>query len=139
MQKVKELMSHDVEVTSPDKTIEEAAQQMQEGKFGMLPVEANGRMIGAISDRDITVRGVAEGREPSTEVREIMTKGIVTTFENDTVEDAAKLMSDKQIRRLPVLNENKQLVGILSLGDLAIEDTDPKAAGEVLAKVSAPT
>ena len=60
-------------------------------------------------------------------------------FENDTVEDAAKLMSDKQIRRLPVLNENKQLVGILSLGDLAIEDLDPKAAGAVLAKVSAPT
>lgn len=138
MQKIKELMSPDVQVTSPDKTIEEAAQQMQEGNFGMLPVEANGRMVGTISDRDIAVRAVAEGHDPSTEVRKIMTKGVVTAFENDTVADAAKLMSEKQIRRLPILNANKQLVGIVSLGDLAIEDVDTAAAGVALSKISKP-
>ncbi len=136
MQKVKDLMSRNVKVTSPDKTIEEAAKQMEKGNFGMLPVESHGRMIGAISDRDIAIRAVAKGRDSDTEVSEIMTKGIVTAFEDDTVADAAKLMSDKKIRRLPVLNANKHLVGIVALGDLAAETPDVAVAGSVLSKIS---
>jgi CBS domain-containing protein len=139
MQKVKELMSRDVKVTSPDKTIEEAAQQMEAGNFGMLPVEAHGRMIGAISDRDIAIRAVAKGRAPATEVREIMTKGVVTAFEDDSVAQTAKLMSDKKIRRVPILNANKHLVGIVALGDLAVGDADTAVAGTALSKISKPT
>ena len=136
MQKVKDLMSSDVKVTSPDNTIEEAAQQMEEGNFGMLPVAAHGRMIGAISDRDIATRTVAKGLDPSTEVSEIMTKGIVTAFEDDSVAHAAKLMGDNKIRRLPILNANKHLVGIVALGDLAIENSDVAVAGGALSEIS---
>ena len=136
MKKVKDLMSRNVKVTSPGKTIEEAARQMEKGNFGMLPVESNGRMIGAISDRDIAIRAVANGREPFTEVSEIMTKGIVTAFEDDSVADAAKLMSDRQVRRLPVLNANKQLVGIVALADLAADNAEVSVAGSVLSKIS---
>jgi CBS domain-containing protein len=138
IQKVKEIMSRDVQVTSPDKTIEEAAQQMEQGNFGMLPVESQGRMIGAISDRDIAVRAVAKGREPDTEVSEIMSKGIVTAFEDTSVADAAKLMSDNKIRRLPILNANKHLVGIVALGDIAVEDADAVVAATALSAISKP-
>jgi CBS domain-containing protein len=136
MQKVKDLMSRDVKVTSPDKTIEEAAQQMEEGNFGMLPVEAHGRVVGAISDRDITTRAVAKGRDPGTAVSEIMTKGIVTAFEDDSVAHAAKLMGDNKIRRLPILDANNHLVGIVALGDLATEKADVAAAGDALSDIS---
>jgi CBS domain-containing protein len=136
MQKVKDLMSRDVKVTSTDKTIEEAAQQMEEGNFGMLPVEVHGRMVGSISDRDIVTRAVAKGLDPDTEVSEIMTKGIVTAFEDDSVAQAAKLMGDNKIRRLPILNANKHLVGIVSLGDLAIENSDVAVAGGALSEIS---
>ncbi len=139
MQKVKELMNCDVQVTSPDKTIQEAAQQMQEGNFGMLPVEAHGQLIGAISDRDIVVRAVAEGREPDTEVGEIMSKGIVSAFEDDSVAKVAKIMSDNQIRRLPILNANKHLVGIVALGDLAIATSEISVASSALSEISKPT
>jgi CBS domain-containing protein len=136
MQKVKDLMSRDVQVTRSDKTIEEAAQQMEEGNFGMLPVEVHGRMIGAISDRDIATRAVAKGLDPDTAVSEIMTKGIVTAFEDDSVAQAAKLMGDNKIRRLPILNANKHLVGIVSLGDLAIENSVVAVAGGALSEIS---
>ena len=138
MQKVKKLMSCDVQVTSPDKTIQEAAQQMQKGDFGMLPVEAHGRLVGAISDRDIVVRAVAEGREPDTEVREIMSKGVVSAFEDDSVVKVAKIMSDNQIRRLPILNANKHLVGIVPLGDLAIANGEISVASSALSEISKP-
>jgi CBS domain-containing protein len=109
---------------------------MEEGNFGMLPVEVHGRMIGAISDRDIATRAVAKGLDPDTAVSEIMTKGIVTAFEDDSVAQAAKLMGDNKIRRLPILNANKHLVGIVSLGDLAIENSDVAVAGGALSEIS---
>jgi len=138
VQKVSEIMSRDVHVTNPDKTIEEAARQMVEGNFGMLPVESQGRLIGTISDRDIAIRAVAEGRDPDTEVGEIMSKGIVTAMEDDSVTDAAKLMSDKKIRRLPILNANKHLVGIVALGDIAVVNADVAAAAAALSGISKP-
>jgi len=138
MQKLKELMSTDVQVIGPDDTIEEAAQKMQSGDFGMLPVEENDRMIGSISDRDITIRGVAAGKASSTKVREVMSEGIIWAFEDDSVADAAKLMSEHQIRRLPVVNSAKRLVGIVALGDFAVENADMKVAGEALSEISQP-
>ncbi len=140
MHTLKEVMSRDVQVSSPDDTIMEVAQQMREGNFGMMPVGENDRMIGAISDRDIAIRVVADGKDPrTTKVREVMSDGIVWAYEDDSVDDAAKLMSEHQIRRLPILNADKRLVGIVALGDFAVESADIEAAGEALSEISKPS
>ena len=139
MQRIKDVMSHDVKMVTPDTTIREAAQQMRDGDFGMLPVAENDRMIGSISDRDIAIRAVAEGKGPTTKVREIMSTGVCWAYEDDTVEDAAKLMSEHQIRRLPVVDRNKRLVGIVALGDFAVDHSEIKPAAEALAGISEPS
>ena len=96
---LKDVMSRDVKVISPEMTIREAAQTMCDGDFGMMPVGENDRMIGALSDRDIAIRAVAEGKGPTTKVREIMSTGVCWAYEDDTVEEAARLMSERQVRR----------------------------------------
>ena len=136
---LKDVMSRDVMVISPDMTIGEAARKMCDGDFGMIPVGENDRMVGAISDRDIVVRAVAEGKGPETKVREIMSEGICWAFDDDTVEHAAKLMSERQVRRLPVVNRDKRLVGIVALGDFAVHSAELKPAAEALAKISEPS
>ena len=136
MQKLKDLMSRDVQVISPDGTIKDAAQQMRKGNFGMMPVGENDRMIGAISDRDIAIRAVADGKGPTTKVRDVMTERIVWAYEDDSVDVAVKLMSEHQIRRLPIVNAAKRLVGIVALGDLAVVKSDVEAAGEALSEIS---
>jgi CBS domain-containing protein len=138
MQKLKDVMSRDVQVVHADATIQEAAQQMRDGDFGMMPVAENDRMIGAISDRDIAIRGVAEGNGPDTKVREVMSEGIVWAFEDDSVDDAADLMSEHQIRRLPIVNAEKRLVGIVALGDFAVESSEIENAAEALSEISQP-
>ena len=136
MQTLKELMSRDVHVISPDETIRAAALHMLNGNFGMLPVGENDRMIGAISDRDIAIRAVADGKDGTTKVRDVMSEGIVWAYEDDSVDDAAKLMSEHQIRRLPIVNAEKRLVGIVALGDFAVVSADIEVAGETLSKIS---
>lgn len=135
MTQLKELMTRDVKVITPDKSIQEAAKMMRDGNFGMLPVEENDRMIGAISDRDIAMRAVAEGRDFSTEVRDVMSTGIAWAYEDETVEEAVAIMSERQVRRLPVVNRAKRLVGIVALGDLASE---MKPAAQALSEISRP-
>lgn len=139
MQKIKELMSRDVKVISPDATIQEAAQQMRKGNFGMMPVGENDKMIGTISDRDITIRAVADGKDAGTKVREVMSDGIYWAFEDETVAEAAKIMSEHQIRRLPIVNAEKRLVGIVALGDFAVDKADIAVAGAALSEISQPT
>ena len=139
MHELKDLMSRDVKVISPEMTIGDAARMMRDGDFGMLPVGEDDRMIGAISDRDIAIRAVAEGRDPGTKVREIMSEGICWAYDDDTVDHAAKLMSEKQVRRLPVVNHDKRLVGIVALGDFAVDHSEFKPAAEALAKISEPS
>ena len=139
MHQIKEIMSRDVQVISPDATIAEAAKCMRDGDFGMMPVGENDRMIGAISDRDIAVRGLAEGRDASAKVRDVMSEGIHWAFEDDPVERAAQIMSEHQIRRLPIVNRDKRLVGIVALGDLAVQESKADAAGEALSEISEPT
>ena len=138
MQKIKDVMSRDVQVTSPEASIKDAARQMLKGNFGMMPVEENDRMIGAISDRDIAIRAVAEGRDTSAKVREVMSESIVWVYEDDSVADAANLMSNHQIRRLAVVNADKRLVGIVALGDFAVDSADLKVAGQALSEISKP-
>lgn len=136
-QQVKDVMTRDVEVLSPDMTIKQAARSMRDGDFGMMPVGENDRMIGALSDRDITIRAIAEGKGPDTKVRDVMSPGIYWAYQDDSIEDAAKRMSEHQVRRLPVVDRDKRLVGIVALGDFAVEKSDLKPAAEALAKISA--
>ncbi len=139
MQHLKDLMSRDVQVINPDLTIEEAARKMRDGDFGMLPVGENDRMIGTISDRDIAIRGVAEGKGSGTLVRDVMSEGVTWAYEDNSVEEAVVLMSEHQVRRLPVLDRNKRLVGIVALGDFAVERSEIQPAAEALAEISKPS
>jgi len=141
---LKEIMTPQVEVVRPDASLQEAAEMMMKLDVGPLPVCDGQRLVGMLTDRDITVRGTAQGRDPkTTQVQEVMTPDVIYCFEDQDVEDAAKLMEEHQIRRLVILNREKKLVGIVSLGDLALEadeeDLDDAEVGEVLEQISQPT
>lgn len=113
--------------------------RMKSCDFGALPVCSNDRLIGMITDRDIAVRAVADGRDPNyTQVDGTMSEQLVYCFEDQDVSEAAKLMEENQIRRLPILDRNKRLVGIISLGDIATRVHDEQLCGEVLERVSEP-
>ena len=139
MQLVKDLMSRDVKVVGPDMTIGDAAKMMRDGDFGMMPVGEDDRMIGSISDRDIAIRAVAEGKNNTTKVRDVMSDGVAWTYEDDSVEQAAKIMSERQVRRLPVVNRDKRLVGIVALGDFAVESSEIQPAAQALSEISKPS
>jgi CBS domain-containing protein len=136
--KVKEVMTRGVEVIHPEATVKEAAEKMKKLDVGPLPVCDNDRLLGMLTDRDVTLRATAEGRDPAQlKVSDVMTPGVEYCFEDDDVREAARHMETKQIRRLPVLNRDKRLVGIVSLGDLAV-DSDEKLAGKALKGISEP-
>lgn len=139
MQQLKDLMSRDVKVVGPDVTIADAAKMMRDGDFGMLPVSENDRMIGTISDRDIAIRAVAEGKGADTKVRDVMSEGIAWAYEDDSVEKAATLMSERQVRRLPVVDRDKRLIGIVALGDFAVERSQIQPAAQALSEISKPS
>jgi CBS domain-containing protein len=136
--KVKEAMTRDVRLVRPDQTIREAAHLMAELDIGCLPVEENDRMVGMITDRDIAVRAVSEGRGPETSVREVMSRDVKYCYDDQSVEEVTSNMADIRVRRLPVVNRNKRLVGILSLGDLAVDESAQDEAGEALGGISRP-
>ena len=138
MQLLKDLMSPDVQFVSPEMTIGDAARKMRDGDFGMLPVAEDDRLIGAISDRDIAIRAVAKGLGADTKIRDVMSDGIAWTYDDDSVEQAAKIMSERQVRRLPVVNRDKRLVGIVSLGDFAVESSEIRPAAQALTEISKP-
>lgn len=134
---LKDVMTAKVQLTDPSAKLKDAAMAMRDGDFGLLPVGANDRLVGTITDRDITVRAVAEGKDPNTTtVGDVMSEGIHYCFEDQEVEEAARLMGEAQIRRLPVLNRDKRLVGIVALGDLAVGTGGRTPAGEALTGVS---
>ena len=135
--KVSEVMTSDVQTVSADQTAREAASFMLRAEAGSIPVCEGEKVIGMITDRDIAVRGVAEGRGPDTPVRELMSDGIVCAHEDDDVQEIAERMSREQVRRLPVLDADGKLCGIVSLGDLAREGIGEQAH-EALEGVSQP-
>ena len=135
--KISEVMTTDVETIGANQTAREAASFMLRADAGSIPVCDGDRVIGMITDRDIAVRGVAEGRGPDTPVSELMSDGIICAREDEDVDTVARRMSDEQIRRLPVLDADDKLCGIISLGDLARE-TRGEAAEQALEGVSAP-
>jgi CBS domain-containing protein len=133
--KIAELMTLDVEVIRPNDTLRTAAKMMADLDAGILPVGENDRLVGMITDRDITVRAVAEGRDPDkTTVRDTMTDEVRYCFADESPEEVARKMSAWQLRRLPVLSRDKRLVGIVALGDLVIGAEDP--AKEALREIS---
>ena len=136
---VSQAMTPDVVSVPPDTTLMEAARLMKGLDVGPLPVRDDGRLIGVVTDRDITVRATAEGRDPlTTEVREVMTPNVVYCRQDEDVREVAKLMQDAQLRRLLVVDGEMRLVGIVSLGDLVLHSGDDKLAGKTLGKVSEP-
>jgi CBS domain-containing protein len=136
---VKDIMSRDVRVTQPHSTLQEAAELMKVLAVGPLPVCDGDRLVGIVTDRDITVRGVAEGQDCwEGRVRDVMSTDIAYCFEDDDVAIAARTMREKQLRRLLVLSRDKQLAGIVSLADLALHSGANDLSGETLQAVSQP-
>ena len=135
--KVSEVMTRDVQLIEPTQTIRDAALLMAEMDAGIMPVREGDRLVGMITDRDIAVRAVAQGRGPDTAVREVMTDEVLYCFEDDDTAAVERNMADIQVRRLPVLTRDKRLVGIISLGDLAMSDKAAKV-GAAVAGISQP-
>ena len=135
--KVSELMTRDVATVRPDQPVQDAASFMLSADAGSIPVTEGERLIGMITDRDIAVRGIAKGYGPDTPVRELMTNDVVCVRIDDDCEEVANKMSEAQVRRLPVIDEQERLCGIVSLGDLARE-TDNDTAEQALEGVSQP-
>jgi CBS domain-containing protein len=136
--KVHEAMTPDVKIVAANQSICDAARMMAEIDAGVLPVGDGDRIVGMITDRDITVRAVARGLAPETPIRKVMSADtIMYCFDDEDIEDVARNMAEVQVRRLPVLNRSKRLVGIVSLGDIAIAD-GPSAAGDAICGISEP-
>jgi len=135
--RVSEVMTSGVRVVGPEQTISEAARLMAEIDAGALPVGEEDRLVGMITDRDIAVRAVAEQKPPTTKVREVMSQEVLYCFDDQEIDDVAQNMSDVKVRRLPVVNREKRLVGIVSIGDLAKGD-NAASTGQAVADITAP-
>lgn len=136
MRKISEVMTSDVKVVRPDDSVQSAAAVMADQEVGALPVCDGTRLQGMITDRDIAVRAVANGRGADTPVREVMTEEIISCSEDDDTQEVLRRMGDSQIRRIPVLDSNRNLIGIVALGDLALEDEEN--VDETLREISMP-
>ncbi len=136
--RVSESMTRNVEIIRPDDSIHEAAALMAELDIGSLPVAQDDRLIGMLTDRDIAIRAVARGLGPDTLVRAVMSSEVKYCFEDQSIAEVTENMANIQVRRLPVVDRDKHLVGIVSLGDLALEVGAEEEAGKALKGVSRP-
>lgn len=135
---IRDVMSHDVSVADPNDSIQHAAARMAELDVGALPVGENDKLVGMVTDRDIAVRGVARACDPKgTKVRDVMSAEVRYCFDDETVEHIATNMAEQQIRRLPVVNRDKRLVGVISLAD-AVQAHDPEAVGIAMSGIVEP-
>jgi CBS domain-containing protein len=128
-------MTRDVELVSPTQTIRDAAQMMADLDAGALPVQQDDRLVGMITDRDIAVRAVAQGKSPETPVRDVMSPEVLYCFDDREIEDVSRNMGEVKVRRLPVVNRDKRLVGIISIGDLALKE-EQTLTGSTIARIS---
>lgn len=135
MQKVKEIMSTDVQYCTPLDNVYEVAVKMRDLNVGAIPIVEEDKIIGMVTDRDIVIRGIAEKRSGSYKITNVMSDQIVQVSPDDTVKHAAQIMAKHQIRRLPV-TENGRLVGIVSLGDLSVNNQSDEMAGDALNQIS---
>jgi CBS domain-containing protein len=135
--KVSNCMTKNVKIADPNQTIRDAALAMGRLDAGVLPVGENDRLVGMITDRDIAIRGVAEGKGPDARIRDVMSTDVKYCFDDEEIDDVLHNMGELQVRRLPVLSRDKRLVGIVSLGDLAT-NAETAEAGEALGDISRP-
>jgi CBS domain-containing protein len=135
--RVSEAMTPNVQLANPNQSIIDAARMMSDADCGALPVGENDRLVGMVTDRDIVVRALAHGKTDAT-IRDVMTESIEYCFEDDDLDDVASRMGDLQVRRLPVLNSDKRLVGIVSLGDIATIGAN-QPASDALSGISEPS
>ena len=136
---IREIMTREPVVIGPDMVLKEAAERMRDLDSGVLPVGQKDRVVGMLTDRDITIRATAAGKDPNqTRVEAVMTPDVVYCYEDEDARDAARKMEEHQLRRLIVLSHDERLVGILSLGDLAVHTADDRLAGEVAEAVAEP-
>jgi CBS domain-containing protein len=126
--KIGKVMCTDVQLINPDDTLRHAAALMRQIDAGVLPVSENDKLVGMVTDRDIAIRGIAEGKGPEAKVRQVMTQEVKYCFEDEDVAHVTENMAELQLRRLPVMSRDKRLVGIVSLADLATEGSLPKSA-----------
>ncbi|TWB42772.1 CBS domain-containing protein [Rhizobium sp. ERR 922] len=134
--KVAEIMSRGVHIANPQQTIGEIARQMADEEIGFMPVGENDQLVGTITDRDMVVRGLADGLGGDAKVREVMNRDVKYCFEDEDVDDVTRNMGQVQVRRLPVVNREKRLTGVISLADAAL--VQKEAAGAGLKKVARP-
>ncbi len=137
MNLVRYIMATDVETATPEATVDDLARMMEKADVGSVPVVRDGALAGIVTDRDIVLRVVAEGRDPTTTTaQDVMTTEMVTVSPDHKLTEARRLMAEHQIRRLPVVKGDRQLVGIVSLGDVAVQDPSERATGETLQEIS---
>ncbi len=133
--KVSKCMTRDVQLATPTQSIRDAARMMLELDAGALPVQQDDRLVGMITDRDIALRAVAAGKSPETPIREIMSREVLYCYDDQELKDIARNMGEVKVRRLPVLNRDKRLVGIVSLGDLAQKE-EPSLTASAVTNIS---
>ena len=134
---IKDCMTKQVEVGNPSMSLTEVARKMNDGDFGILPIVENDRIVGMVTDRDIAVRGIAQGRDPNKlQVNDVMSKHVFYCYEDQSMEEVSQNLGKNQVRRLPVLNRQKRLVGMLSIGDLAKSKVNPQKFEEALQNIS---
>ena len=135
--RLEDMMTQPVRHVEPHSTLQETAEIMRASNVGFLPVVERTQVLGVVTDRDIAVRGVAAGLDPMhSKISDVMTPEVVWCFEDEDVDEAARMMADKEIRRIVVLNRNRWLAGIFSLGDLAYRSQDQQLTAEVMEQVS---
>ena len=135
--KIRDVMSKDVQVARPTDSLQDVAARMATGDFGFIPVAEGDKLVGAITDRDIAVRGIGKGLGPTATVSEVMTSTVTTALESDDLKAALDAMASGKIRRLPIVDKHDRLVGVVSLGDLSTRVKE-KYAGETLETISQP-
>jgi CBS domain-containing protein len=134
--KIKDVMTHDVSFVAPDAPLVEIAQRMRDEDIGAIPVTENDRIIGMVTDRDIVVRGIASGSMETATARAVMSPRVLYCYEDQSVNEVLENMAEQQVRRMPVVNRDKRLVGVVSIGDLS--QTSQRKAGESLKEISQP-
>jgi CBS domain-containing protein len=132
----REIMTRNVKTASREMTLREVAALMRDGDMGAMPVIENGKLVGIVTDRDIVVRAIAEGKDVETPIGEVMTTEIFAVKENDFVFEAIRLMGDKQVRRVPILGAAGELAGIIAMADVALETEDEREIAETLEEIS---
>ena len=134
--KCSEIMTRNVKTASREATLREVSVLMRDGDMGAMPIVEAGKLVGIVTDRDIVVRAIAEGKSTETAIGDVMTSEIFAIRENDFVFEAIRLMGDKQVRRVPIVNDKGELVGIIAMADVALETEDEREIAETLEEIS---